>query len=132
MTVVLDSEPLSLLARQDAGMQAVVTAARALRQRVVVPAVVLAEVMTGRPTDAAVWHTVSRLVVVDVTAALASRAGALRSQAGAVRAKKRDLTLDAIVAAVAESLAPATILTGDPADFALLTANTAVRVAPLG
>jgi predicted nucleic acid-binding protein len=100
---------------------------RANDQRVVVPAVVLAELITGRPADAAIWHAVGRLVIQDITAPIAAAAGRLRERASAARLKKRDLTVDALVAATAASFAPSVLLTGDPADFALL-APEGVRI----
>jgi hypothetical protein len=42
--------------------------------------------------------------------------------------KKRDLTLDAIIVAAAESVAPAALLTGDPADLRLLAYGLDIRV----
>jgi hypothetical protein len=68
------------------------------------------------------------LSTADLTPRVAARAGALRQRAGLTRAKKRDLTVDAMVAATAEEHTPAVILTGDPADMVLLTADLDVRV----
>ncbi|MFT4217051.1 MAG: hypothetical protein QM619_07690 [Micropruina sp.] len=62
----------------------------------------------------------------------AARAGVLREHAEPLRRKKRDLTVDAVVAAVAISLQPAVIVTGDPADLRLLTAGTDVKVVHVG
>ena len=127
-TLVLDSEALSGLVRHDRRIQVVLAAARQNDRRPVVPAVVLAEVMTGGPGDAAYWHVVGRLVLTDTTPRIAARAGALRERAAAVRRKKRDLTVDALVAATAHELAPAVVATGDPADMALLAPEPGVRV----
>jgi hypothetical protein len=44
------------------------------------------------------------------------------------RAVKRDLTVDAIVAATAMELAPSVVLTGDAADLELLVEGFVVRV----
>jgi len=122
-TLVLDSEALSAVVRQDRRIQVVLAAARHNDRRPVVPAVVLAEVMTGGSDDAAYWHVVGRLVLADTTPRIAARAGALRERAVAARKKKRDLTVDAIVAATAQEFAPAVIATGDPADMTLLAAE---------
>ena len=132
VTIVLDSEAVSLLARRDVRIQQTMTAALAMGERVVVPALVLAEIMTGKPSDAAVWHVVGRLVTQNVTAKIAARAGALREKATLSRAKKRDLTVDAVVAATAEIMTPVTILTGDPNDFCLLTSGLDIQVLAIG
>ena len=131
MIVVLDSAALSAVARRDRAAHPVLQAILTADHRVVVPAVVLAEVMTGKPTDAAVWHVVNRMVVQDVTASIAARAGALRERAAGQRVKKRDLTVDALVAATAEALAPSTIVTADAGDLLLLTSDSRVSVAQL-
>lgn len=128
-TLVLDSEAVSALARRDQQMLAALTAAQEANLRVLVPAVVLTELMTGRPTDAAVWHVVNRVVVVDVTAGIAAQAGALRERGSRTRSKKRDLTVDAIVAAVATAHAPSLLVTADPSDMSLLTAGANVTTA---
>ena len=127
-TLVLDSEALSAIVRKDRRIQVVLAAARQNDRRTVVPAVALAEVMTGGPGDAACWHVVGRLVLADTTPHIAARAGALRERATAARKKKRDLTVDAIVAATAHALAPSVIATGDPADMTLLATEPDVRV----
>jgi len=127
-TLVLDSQALSAIVRKDRRIQVILTAARHNDRRTVVPAVVLAEVMTGGPGDAAYWHAVGRLVLADTTPPIAARAGALRERATAVRKKKRDLTVDAIVAATAQDFAPSVIATSDPADMTLLAPQPDVRV----
>jgi len=127
-TVVFDSEALSSVARQDRAALLTLSAAKANRQRVVVPTAVLAEVFTGKQSDAAVWHVLSRVLTCDLTTSIAARAGALRRQASKVRAKRRDMTIDAIVVATAEELAPAVIVTGDPDDMTMLVTNQQVRV----
>ena len=128
-TVVLDSEALSLVAGKDADILAFLSFARRYRNRVVVPTAVLAEVITGRASDAQVWHAVNRLVTQDITRDIAGEAGALRERAEEVRAKKKDLTVDAMVAAVARQFAPSVVLTCDVEDLKLLCegANVVVR-----
>jgi len=128
MTVVLDSQALVLLAAHDRTLQHIIAAAVAERARVVVPAVVLAETMTGKLSDAAMWHLLNRLAVLDVTARIAARAGAMRERGAKTRAKKRDLTVDAIVAACAQTVAPSTIITTDPSDLAMLVDTKHVQV----
>ncbi|MEZ5136866.1 MAG: hypothetical protein R2699_17930 [Acidimicrobiales bacterium] len=72
----------------------------------VIPTVVLAEAVTGRPTDAPVNRVVKRLGTKDTDQAMARRAGQLRS--GAERAKSRRVPsgIDAIVAATQPTPAP--------------------------
>jgi predicted nucleic acid-binding protein len=127
-TVVLDAEALSRLAAGDPAARDFLAAARVEDAEVVVPSVVLAELMTGGRRDAALWHVMRRLPAIDLTAKLAARAGALRQNAAGARAKKRDLAVDAMVVAVAESVQPATVLTGDPGDLALMADGLDVRV----
>ncbi len=128
--MVLDSEALSALARKAPGMAELLEAARRQDQRVIAPTVVLAEVMTGTARDAAVWNAVKRLPLIDLEPRMAARAGALR-QSATRRRKKRDLTVDAMVAAVAVECAPAVVVTADPDDFRLLLDGHDVTVLPL-
>jgi predicted nucleic acid-binding protein len=130
VNVVLDSEALSAAAQGDLGIQALLLAALTEDSRVILPAVVLAETMTGKADDAARWRVVGKITVVDTTARLAARAGALRDKAAPSRRKKRDLTIDAIVAATAESVSPAIIVTADPGDLNLFSLDR-VRVKAL-
>lgn len=108
--LILDSEAVSALAEQRKGMAERLAAARQADHRVLIPTVVLAEVATGAPSDAAIWHVVGRVPTVDLTQGVAMRAGALRDRAERIRRKKRDLTVDAIVAAIACE-APLVVLT---------------------
>lgn len=129
-TVVLDSEGLAAAARDEASMRDRLAAARRLGQRVVVPSIVVAEVMTGRTDDARVSRVLRRLPEADVTRKLAAKAGALRERAEGARRKKRDLTVDAVVAAVAIDLVPSVVLTADVDDLGLLTDGHDVKVLP--
>ena len=61
----------------------------------------------------------------------AMRAGALRTRAEKVRRKKRDLTVDAIVAATAVELAPSVVITADRSDLELLVDGFDVKVSAL-
>ncbi|MCL2467575.1 MAG: twitching motility protein PilT [Micrococcales bacterium] len=119
------------MARRDRRVRPVLAVLVEQHQRMVVPAVILAELMTGKPTDAAVWHAVNRLVVMDTDAHIAADAGARREQATATRPKKRDLTIDALVVATAARLAPAVIITGDPNDIRLLVGEDDITVTTL-
>jgi len=130
-TVVLDAEGLAALVRRERRAWEVMHGALTGDQRVVVPASVLTEVMTGRPSDAAVWHVVNRLPVHSIDTATAARAGQLRERAAAARRKKRDLSMDALVAATATRYLPATIVTSDPDDMQALIDNLDIRIVAL-
>ncbi|MFT4166227.1 MAG: type II toxin-antitoxin system VapC family toxin [Microlunatus sp.] len=118
--LILDSEAVSALAEKRKGMAERLAAALQADHRVVIPTVVLAEVATGAPTDAAIWHLLGRIPTVDLPDGVSMRAGALRTRADRVRRKRRDLTVDAIVAATAVELAPSVVITADPSDLELL------------
>ena len=104
------------------------TAARQADHRVLIPTVVLAEVATGAPSDAAIWHVLGRIPTLDLSPGAAMRARALRDRAEKIRRKKRDLTLDAMVAAIATGLAPSVVITGDKSDLELLVDGFDVKV----
>jgi predicted nucleic acid-binding protein len=126
--LILDSEAVSALVEKRKGMAERLAAAQQADHRVLVPAVVLAEVATGAPSDAAIWHVLSKIPTLDLPQGVAMRAGALRTRAERVRRKKRDLTVDAIVAATAAELAPSVVLTSDKADLELLVDGFDVKV----
>ncbi|GAA4124179.1 hypothetical protein GCM10022215_31670 [Nocardioides fonticola] len=126
--LILDSEAVSALAEKRKGMAERLAAAQQADHRVLIPAVVLAEVATGAPTDAAIWHVLSKIPTIDVPEGVAMRAGALRTRAESVRRKKRDLTVDAIVAATAIELAPSVVITADTSDLELLLDGFDVKV----
>lgn len=126
--LLLGSEAVSALAEQREGMAERLAAAQLADHRVLIPAVVLAEVATGAPSDAAIWHVLSTIPTLDLPQGVAMRAGALRVRADKVRRKKRDLTVDAIVAATAVELAPSVVITADKADLELLVDGFDVKV----
>lgn len=126
--LILDSEAVSALAEKRKGMAERLAAAQEADHRVVIPTVVLAEVGIGSPTDAAIWHVLGRIPTVDLPQGVAMRAGALRARADSVRRKKRDLTVDAIVAATAVELAPSVVITADKRDLELLVDGYDVKV----
>lgn len=126
--LILDSEAVSALAEKREGMAERLAAAQQADHRVLIPAVVLAEVATGAPTDAAIWHVPGRIPTLDLPEGVAMRAGALRARAERVRRKKRDLTVDAIVAATAVELAPSVVITADKSDLEHLVDGFDVKV----
>ena len=129
--LILDSEAVSALAEQRKGMAERLAAAQQADHRVLIPAVVLVEVATGAPTDAAIWHVLGRIPTVDLPQGVAMHAGSLRARADRVRRKKRDLTVDAIVAATGVELAPSVVLTADKPDLELLIDGFDVKVSAL-
>jgi predicted nucleic acid-binding protein len=122
--LTLDSGVLSALAEGDRRGRANLEAARRHDVEVVVPAVVLAESTTGQgPRDARVNLVIGGCRVAPTTEHIARRAAALRH-----RARRPDLTVDAMVVATAELVGGAALLTSDPGDCQLLAAGTGVRV----
>jgi predicted nucleic acid-binding protein len=126
--LILDSEAVSALAEQRRGMAERLAAAQQADHRVLIPAVVLAEVATGASSDAAIWHVLGKIPTLDLPQGVAMRAGALRARAEKIRRKKRDLTVDAIVAATAVELAPSVVITADKSDLELLVDGFDVKV----
>jgi predicted nucleic acid-binding protein len=126
--LILDTEAVSALAENRKGMAERLAAAQQADHRVLIPAVVLAEVATGAPNDASIWHVLGKIPTLDLPQGVAMRAGALRSRAERARRKKRDLTVDAIVAATAVELAPSVVLTADKSDLELLLDGFDVKV----
>ena len=130
-TVVLDASALTDLADGERRMLGWMAAVLDEDSAFVISAVTLAETTDGTARDAKVRRALGSLRVVDAGPAIGFRAGALRSRVR--RRKARDLTVDGIVAATAESLpGPVVVVTSDPGDFGLLLAGSDVKVAPLG
>jgi predicted nucleic acid-binding protein len=130
-SIILDATALSEFADRTAAARKWFTFTLKAKAAVYVSAVTLAEATDGSAQDARVHRQLNEARVKDTTAEIGFRAGQLRAAAGS-RRKKRDLTVDAIVAATARTLpSPVLIITGDPADMKLLTAGSDVRVAPI-
>lgn len=125
--LILDAEPLNALARPSARgsavlrTRAILSIAHELRSPVRVPAPVLAEVCRGGARDAAINRVIAGrgIVVVDLTAAIARKAGALLGRAKLDSAH----AVDAFVVATAASLGAAVIATHDPDDIRRLAAG---------
>jgi predicted nucleic acid-binding protein len=125
--LILDAEPLNALAqaarRGTAALRtrAILAIAHELRAPVRVPAPVLAEVCRGGARDAAINRVLAGkgITVIDLTAAIARKAGALLGRA------KLDSShaVDAFVVATAASLGAALIATHDPDDIGRLAAG---------
>jgi len=129
--LILDSEAVSAIAENRKGTAERLAAAQQADHRILIPAVVLAEVATGAPSDAAIWHVLSKIPTLDLPQGVAMRAGGLRTRAERVRRKKRDLTVDAIVAATAVELAPSVVITADKSDLELLVDGFDVKISAL-
>ena len=115
-SLVLDSEGLSKAAGFDERTAAFVKTALLEQARVVVPAVVLAEVLRGGSRDASVHHVLKNFEVAVVTGDVGRSAGELLGEVGG------NNTIDAIVAAVARSASgPVILLTSDVDDLVRLT-----------
>ena len=128
-TLVLDTEALSALSRRtNRTVFSRLQIARQQNTMALFPTVILAELLTGRSSDAAIWQVTHGLTAVNTTVQIAAQAGRLRERAENVRKKKRDLTVDAIVASTAISWAPSLLITGDVDDLSLLTEDSDVKV----
>ena len=128
-SILLDNHALTGLVANAPAMQ--VWAAYAIKHgsTIYVSAVTLAEATSGSPRDAELRRRVNGLKVCDATVSIGYSAGALRARAAERRRKPRDLTVDAVLAATALTLAGRTcIVTGDPHDFELLLGGSDVRV----
>lgn len=130
-SVILDAEAVSSLTKAHRHVLASLKASIATDAEVMYPTIVLTELLTGNPSDASIWRVVNGIEAVDLTSAIAAQAGYLRERAEKVRHKKRDLTVDAVVAATAVAWAPSVIITSDPEDLKLLTDGHDVRVLPV-
>lgn len=89
----------------------------------VVPTVVLAEAITGRPQDAATNQTIKWLGTVDTDESTARKAGALRFRAARVGDQRAPGAVDAIVAAHAAEAGAGLVMTTDPTDLRRLLAD---------
>lgn len=135
-SLVLDAEPLSLLARpKQSGhseVRAALEAAHRLNREVVVPAVILAELYRSPGHDQVVDACLARetgLLVRDTDPALARLVGGVLSTAAA---GSEDLADAHTVAAAIES-GGGVILTGDPSDVLRLAAGYPyIHVAEVG
>lgn len=125
--LILDSEALNSLARASERpalahrARAILGMAHEEGALVRVPAPVLAELCRGRPADAAVNRVLNGrgIVVVDLAANTARRAGALLARARLDSAH----AVDAFVVATAIEFGSAVIATGDPEDIGRLSAG---------
>lgn len=117
-TLVLDSEGLSGLYRENRTVIALAQAAREEGVRVVTTAMTTLEADDERVHPARVAWVLSRIDVEEVTRAVADAAATLLRTH---RLRGHTYAIDAVLAAVARAApAPVTVLTSDPADLTLL------------
>jgi predicted nucleic acid-binding protein len=94
-----------------------------------VPTVVLAETITGRPEDAPANQTINRLGTVDTDEATARRAGIMRFAAASSGLRRPPGGIDAMVAAHAAAAGAGVVFTTDLADLRrLLVDHASIRV----
>ena len=123
--VVLDSGAITKVAFADTLACSIVEDLSGRGWTICIPAVTLAEVVSGHPrTDAAVERLVKQVSnTVDCGETLAKAAGILRTRSG--RSKKVSPSgIDAIVAAVADGNQPSIVLTTDADDMSSLLVST--------
>lgn len=126
MSLVLDSEGLSLLVLRDRRITAYLEAARKRDEAVVASAATLVEVRHPKINQAAFRWAVSRIAIVPITESLAMVASDLLAKAG-VHGHKH--AIDAMVAATTLAASgPAVVLTSDPGDLGLLCADSTIAV----
>ncbi|MFG3004766.1 PIN domain-containing protein [Streptomyces calvus] len=118
-SLVLDSQALSLLLRNDRGMVTRIEAARRVGVPVRVSALTVVEAVYGKTDTARLHWVLSRLQVQDVTQADSLTAVQLLSDAGGLHGHK--YAIDALVAAMALRVpAPVVVLTSDRDDWSRL------------
>lgn len=94
-----------------------------------IPTVVLAEVITGRPEDAPANQTINRVGTVDTDEATARRAGIMRFAAGRSGGRRPPGAVGAMVAAHAAAAGSGVVFTTDMSDLRRLLADHAtIRV----
>ncbi|WP_406312058.1 PIN domain-containing protein [Streptosporangium sp. NBC_01639] len=118
-SLVLDSQALSLLLRNDRQMITRIEAARRVGVPVLVSALTVVEAAYGKTDTARLRWVLSRLQVQNVTPADSLTAVRLLSDAGGLHGHK--YAIDALVAAMAlRSPAPVLVLTSDRDDWSKL------------
>ncbi|MGQ0465776.1 MAG: hypothetical protein ACT4QG_10710 [Sporichthyaceae bacterium] len=132
--LLLDAEALSAVAhgpaKRRSDVLALVAEARGRGHAISTVAAVLAEVVRGRPQNAAVFAALRReqVRVAAVDGRVGVRAGQLLGAIGADSA----LAVDAFVVAVGDLAGGAVVATGDPNDLRRLASEaTAVRIEPI-
>lgn len=118
-SLVLDSQALSLLLRNDRRMITRIEAARRVGVPVLVSALTVVEAVYGKTDTSRLHWVLSRLQVQDATRADSLTAVRLLSEAGGLHGHK--YAIDALVAAMALRVpAPVLVLTSDRDDWSKL------------
>ena len=118
-SLILDSQALSLLLRNDRQMITRIEAARRVGVPVLVSALTVVEAVYGKTDTARLHWVLSRLQVQDATHADSLTAVQLLSEAGGLHGHK--YAIDALVAAMALRVpAPVLVLTSDRDDWSKL------------
>lgn len=126
--VVLDSGVLDQATTDRTFRNRVLDLARNGRKPLI-PTVVLAEAITGRPQDAPTNLTIRRFDTIDTPQATARRAGILRYRTLRSRMQPPPSGIDAIVAAHAVDADAEAVFTTDPDDLQwLLAGHPRIRV----
>jgi len=95
----------------------------------IIPTSVLAEAITGRPTDAPANQAIARIGTTVTDEPLARQAGALRYVAAKTAGRRAPSGIDAIVAAHAADSGAGVVFTSDPGDLRrLLSGHPRIRV----
>ncbi|MFE3515067.1 PIN domain-containing protein [Streptomyces sp. NPDC059166] len=122
-SLVLDSQALSLLLRNDRRTVTRIEAARRVGVPVLVSALTVVEAVHGKTDTARLRWVPSRLQVQDITEADSLTAVQLLSDAGGLHGHK--YAIDALVAAMAlRSPAPVLVLTSDRDDWSKLCGDS--------
>jgi predicted nucleic acid-binding protein len=117
-TLVLDAAGFAKLAAGDARTRGYLDSAAARGARVAMSAITLTYVLRGGLRDARTHRVLSRITVVPVSAAIASRAGELLGITGL---SGHRCAIDAVVVATTLDLErPVVLLTSDPDDMSRL------------
>ncbi|MDR0482971.1 MAG: PIN domain-containing protein [Cellulomonadaceae bacterium] len=128
-SIVLDSTALAEAAADSPAMYPWLTWARRSDSSIYISAATLAETTDGSPRDARIHRIAKAIEVVPVSSEIGFAAGRLRAIGATTRAKPRDLTVDALVAATACHVRPpAVVLTSDVKDLERILVGTGVLV----
>lgn len=129
-SVVLDSEGLWVLARNDSeDARAVLAASRQAGVPVLVPAAVLAETLFGDERDTRANQALKKLQVIPLTESVARSAAELKRLAGMTGVAA---TIDAVVVATSVAAGGGVVLTSDIDDVrALANCAVGIRIRPV-
>ncbi len=127
-SLVLDSEGLWSVSRNEPSAQAAIQASWNAGVPVVVPSVVLAETLFGDQRDAPVNKVIKKLAVVSLDENIARVAARLKLQSGLTGVA---FTIDAIVVAISVSLGGGAVLTSDPKDIRQLAHAQPLPIRPI-